>query len=64
MIKTNHELNIHETTCEIRLSIKRRKIFKKIVIISKKINVDARKNFMTNDVQNTHASSIDEHNQS
>jgi hypothetical protein len=51
--KINRELERHLMTCEIRLNIKRRKIFKRIITISKDINVDdARDYFMIDDIQN------------
>jgi hypothetical protein len=51
--KINRELKRYLMTCEIRLNMKRRKIFKKIITISKNINVDdARDYFMIDDIQN------------
>jgi hypothetical protein len=49
--KINRELKRHLMTCEIRLSSERRKIFKKVITISKNINVDnARNYFMIDDI--------------
>jgi hypothetical protein len=51
--RTNRELNRHTMTCEVKLNTKRRKIFKRIVTISKEINVEnARKDFTIDDIQN------------
>jgi hypothetical protein len=50
--KINRELERHLMTCEIKLNIERRKIFKRITTISKDINVDdARDYFMIDDIQ-------------
>jgi hypothetical protein len=63
--RINRELNRHTMTCEVKLSTKRRKIFKRIVTISKKINVEnARKDFTIDDIQDQNALFIDESDQS
>jgi hypothetical protein len=49
--KINRELKRHLMTCKIRLKIERRKIFKRVITISKNINVDdARDYFMIDDI--------------
>jgi hypothetical protein len=63
--RINRELNRHTMTCEIKLNTKRRKISKRIVTTSKKINVEnAREDFTIDDIQNQNALFIDESDQS